>query len=110
MEPQQHLTKPLLSTAFTSAANSTPNADLLTGVLLLQPFKGIHVEFAGDRLPLLPPDLLLFYGCPELLDCISLPRGDPAYIVKIMLDQDINHTVWALDGERNYKDNHSISA
>lgn len=87
------LTEPLFSPAFTSTSYRMPNADLLTGIFLLEPLKGIHVKFASDGLPLFPSDLLLFYGAPELLNCISLSGCETVYIVKSMLDQDIDHSL-----------------
>lgn len=87
------LPEPLLGAVVAGAANGAADADLDVGVLLLEELEGRHVQLAGHRLPLLPPDVLLPNGGPELLDGVPLPRGESVDVVEGVLRQDVDHSL-----------------
>jgi len=82
---RKNLTKPLCGTPVSTTSNRMPNANLLSRIFLLKPFKSIHIKFSINRLSLLPTSLLLQYGSPQFPYSIPLMSCKSCHIINGML-------------------------
>ena len=84
------LAEPLCGAAVARAPDGAPDADLLVGVLLLEPLEGVHVQLPARRLAVPAPDLLLLDRVPQLLHRVPLHAREPAHVVVRVPAQDVD--------------------